>query len=327
MQNKYVALQIEDDTETKQFLPQELIHEICTFLKPNDLFIVSQTSIDWYEACEFLKWIQILPAWKMKRIPSDYTYEQRYEYAKKEALEFVEAKKLTKKSAKEAKSFIDNSEKFKKHRTTVAWCITCMITLLWCITSILKGFDIYTQWCFPIVWTMYVLYLLIPAYDKYYMYRRLGTRIDYMDVLMTLWGAAQILLVQYAAAGSISWFLVIIPAIVYVCVHTLLSTLSVYQPVIIGFLILLALFGDGYISSVTGLFAPLYITEAYYLLKKRNFSDYYSKSWDFYSVTLLVSLALFNVLYPLCYAWLGFVVLALPLYSYLETKARQNMWY
>jgi hypothetical protein len=89
--DEHFAVPIEED-----FIAEDILYEIVSFLPAKDLFVAEKVSVTWANACAHIKWIRVLPEWKMKKLHPDATYDEKREYAKKEMKEFVVEKNATK---------------------------------------------------------------------------------------------------------------------------------------------------------------------------------------------------------------------------------------
>jgi hypothetical protein len=304
------------------FLPEDILYEIVSFLPAKDLFAAEQVSIDWAYACSHIKWIRILPEWKMKRLPPDATYDEKREYAKKEMKEFVIERNATKNRARIAKMVNTINEKRYKYRPMIEKITYCLITLLGIIQIVLlsQGNNL---WMKTIAWLIYACVALNLSTDWSV---TLDIRASHLREAIVILGLSSVALYVglLALEGSlVAWVIVIIALVVTMFVLTRGSIRPWLDTIFIWVsIVFLALYCCGYISMLFVVYIPL-VPVAYKYCQSLNER---SRSVIASYIVLLVGQAMFGILHPRPISWLIHVT-ALPFIYYAKYDVQERFYY
>jgi hypothetical protein len=282
------------------FLPEDILYEIVSFLPAKDLFAAEQVSIDWAFACSHIKWIRILPEWKMKKLHPDATYDEKREYAKKEMKEFVIERNATKNRARIAKTINTINEKRYKYRPMIEKIIYCVIMILGTIQLVLLSQG-NNSWMRTIAWLIYACVALNLGTD---LSVTLDIRASHLREAIVIFGLSSLALYVglIALEGSLAaWVIVLIALVVTMLVLTRGSIRPWLDTIFIWVaIVFLALYCCSYISMLFVVYIPLVPVayKYYHSLNERSRSVIASY------VALLIGQAMFSILHPRPISWL-----------------------
>jgi hypothetical protein len=283
------------------FIPEELLYEIITYLKTPDLLSATRVNSEWHDICEYSMWVKQLPEWKKKRVPWDeWEFNERYSYAKEQMKDFY----LAKKDAIYRNSF-QGMEAMNQERNTrknkIARILEILTLLQACLFVTLLGFGV-TNYSFHVVWAMYFTTIIIGFFGTQNEHKLAGFRVVQSAV------AIQILLIQF---NAFSWFYSFSPTILVICGLIATSYFN-REPIremtlhfaVLTAIVFAALYFDGTLPYLTVLLAPIYVIDLILL------GAYGSATIRNFVISFLVAKIIFNIVYPVSFAWFAWLLCA-----------------
>jgi hypothetical protein len=283
------------------FIPEELLYEIITYLKTPDLLSATRVNSEWHDICEYSMWVKQLPEWKKKRVPWDeWEFNERYSYAKEQMKDFY----LAKKDAIYRNSF-QGMETMKQERVArknkIAHILEIVTLLQACLFVTLLGFGI-TNYSFHVVWAMYFTTIIISSFGTQNSLKLAALRVVQSAV------AIQILLIQF---NAFSWFYSFSPTILVICgliatscfAREPIREMNLHFAALIA-IVFAALYFDGTLPYLTVALAPVYVIDVLLL------REHESTTVRTFVVSFLVAKIIFNILYPVSFAWFAWLLCA-----------------
>jgi hypothetical protein len=310
------------------FLPEDVIFEIVSFLPVKDLFAAEKVSISWSNACAHIKWVRVLPTWKLAKLPPDTTYEQKREYTKREMKEFVIEKNTTKLMAKWEKRFtyIYNLA-VEKHPIVDKYTFYTALTFATTLIT-LEGMG-YCQLTYAIMWLIYLccvinfttLMLTKISVEIYSAIRDIG-----LGCLIMLSATLCFLLVLKGMYGSlISWAIILlIFNVVFQAWRRAGDHLQSTQLLTTASITLLALYTAGYYSYLILVYIPL--IPLVYRRYQSRYSLGNSKARMLF-FAMLLGHTIFSMIFPVPISWFLLLPSIWYVHIYWRMEIPQNYYY